>query len=140
MPLNEEYVQIGYDIIASAFEVRNSIGRGLREKFYEGALAYEISQKGYEVKRQVLIPAIYKGVVVEEAYKADIVVDNRVIIEVKAVGQMEENECRQLLTYLKLSDYRLGYLINFGAKLFKPGKVSETMPYKNGIYRFVNNI
>lgn len=140
MPLNEEYVQIGYDIIASAFEVRNSIGRGLREKFYEGALAYEISQKGYEVKRQVLIPAIYKGVVVEEAYKADIVVDNRVIIEVKAVGQMKENECRQLLTYLKLSDHRLGYLINFGAKLFKPGKVSETMPYKNGIYRFVNNI
>lgn len=140
MALSETYRQIGYDIIASAFEVRNTIGRGVREKFYEGALAYEIAQKGYKIERQVLIPAIYKGVVVEDAYKADIVVENSVIIEVKAVGQMKESECRQLLTYLKLSNFKLGYLINFGATKFKTGKPSESLPYMNGIYRFVNNI
>ncbi len=68
------------------------------------------------------------------------VVDGRVIIEVKALGQMKEAECRQLLTYLKLSRFKLGYLINFGAKEFRFGRISESLPYVNGIYRLVNNI
>ena len=71
---------------------------------------------------------------------ADIVVDNKVIIEVKALGQMMEDEARQLLTYMKLSDIKLGYLVNFGVADFCLGKLSDRLPYKKGIYRIVNNI
>ena len=140
MALNEEYAQIGNDIIGAAFEVRKTVGKGLREKYYEAALAFEISNKGYDVKRQVAIPALYKGFVVDDSYQADLIVDNRVVIELKATSCMREEECRQLLTYLKLSDYKLGYLINFGAANFGIGKTKEKLPYENGIYRFVNRL
>lgn len=140
MALNNEYLKIGSDIIGAAFEVRNMVGRGLRERYYESALAYELSSCGYDVKCQVTVPALYKGVLIDDAYKADIVVDNRVIIEVKAAGQIGEAECRQLLTYLKLSDFRLGYVINFGVESFRTGKLSDPLPYRRGIYRIVNNL
>lgn len=140
MPLNQDYIQIGSDIIGSAFDVRNKTGRGLREKYYEAALAHELSLKGYDVKRQVLIPALYCNEIIDDSYQADIIVNDNVIIEVKALKFMKEHEGRQLLTYLKLSQYKLGYLINFGAINFKIGKASEEFPYRNGIYRFVNNI
>ena len=140
MALNEEYRQIGEDIIGSAFEVMRTAGIGLREKYYEAALVHELKERNYEVKTQVTIPALYKGVKIEDSYQADIVVNDKVIIEVKAISTMREAECRQLLTYLKLSGYKLGYLINFGAKGFHLGKTNEPLPYMNGIYRFVNQI
>ena len=140
MALNEEFLQIGYDIIGAAYEVRNTSGRTLREKYYRDALTWELRQKGYVVENEVLIPAIYKGVAISDAYFADIVVDNRVVIETKAIGKMMESEVRQLITYLKLSDFRLGYLINFGAHDFRVGKLEEKVPYENGIYRIVNKI
>lgn len=140
MALNEKYIQIGSDIIGSAFEVMKSAGKFMRERYYEAALVYELKERGYEVKRQVAIPALYKGIAIEDSYQADIIVNNEVIIEVKAITTMREDECRQLLTYLKLSGLHLGYLINFGARDFQMGKTSEKLPYTNGIYRFVNNI
>ena len=140
MALNEEFAQLGYDIIGSAFEVRNTAGRLLREKYYRDALTWELRQKGYSVENEVLIPAIYKGYEIGEAYKADIVVERKVIIEAKALGKMGEAEARQLLTYLRLSDYRLGYLINFGTRNFKNGRLDESLPYERGIYRIVNNL
>ena len=140
MSLNEEYIKVGSDIIRAAYNVRNTAGRGLREIFYEAALEIELTEMGHSVRRQVDVPAVYKGVVIEDSYRADMVVDGRVIIEVKALGQMKEAECRQLLTYLKLSLFKLGYLINFGAKEFRFGRISESLPYVNGIYRLVNNI
>ena len=140
MALNDDYSKIGSDIIGAAFEVMRTSGKGLREKYYEAALEYEIIQKGHEVKRQVVIPALYKGKEIEDCYQADLIVDDRVIIEVKAITTMREEECRQLITYLKLSGNRLGYLINFGARDFKIGKSNEPLPYRHGIYRFVNNI
>ncbi len=140
MALNEDYLKIGYDIIGCAYEVRNTGGKMLREKYYRDALTWELRQKGYTVDNEVLVPAIYKGVHIGEAYKADIVVDNRVVIETKAIGKMGEEEVRQIITYLKLSNFKLGYLINFGAHTFKNGRLDEMVPYEKGIYRIVNNI
>ena len=140
MALNEEYLPIGSDIIGAAFDVMRHAGPGLREKYYEAALQYELEQKGHKIKRQAMVPVIYRGVVVDESYLADLVVDEKVIIEVKAKSVLLESECRQLVTYLKLSDYRLGYLINFGSQNFQTGKTDEPMPYKKGIYRFVNKM
>ncbi len=138
--LNKEFEKIGSDIIGAAFSVRKETGRGLREKYYEAALAWEISQRGYHVERQKLLPCLYKGIEVSDAYAPDIIVDNKVIVEVKAISQMTENESRQLLTYLKLSGIKLGYLINFGVKDFCIGRFDGSMSYDKGIYRFVNRI
>ena len=140
MNLFDEYNLIGSDIIGAAFDVRNNVGLGLREKYYESALAYEIAQRGHEVKRQVEVAATYKGQIIDDSYFADIIVDDKVIVEVKAIGTMKEAESRQLLTYLRLSDFKLGYLINFGAKEFRIGRIDEKLPYKKGIYRIVNNL
>ena len=134
------YNEMGYRIIGAAFDVMNHTGNGLREIYYEKALVYELRQRGFEVKEQVIIPAIYKGEQIDDAYKADIIVDDKVIIEVKAIKTMTEAESRQLITYLKLSDLKLGYLINFGSNNFIVGKNEEPVPYRKGIYRFVNKL
>ena len=140
MSLNQDYIKIGYDIIGSSFQVRKVAGRNLREQYYRDALAWELREKGYTIEKEVLIPALYKGIEIDDAYRADIVVDNRVIIEVKALRAMGEIECRQILTYLTLSNFKLGYLINFGAKEFHTGKLEDTLPYSKGIYRIVHDI
>lgn len=140
MALDTEFLQIGSDIIGAAFEVRKSAHRGLRETYYRDALAWEITQRGYEVQTESLIPALYKGISIGKALQADIVVDNRVIIETKAIPNMSDREARQLITYLKLSGTRLGYLINFGAKNFTNGRLTDPFPYDKGIYRIVNGI
>ena len=138
MELGEDYFAIGNDIIGAAFDVRNNVGRGMREKFYESALAYELRKRGHDVKCQVTVPAVYCGEVIDDSYLCDMVVDDKVIIEVKAVLMMKESESRQLFTYLKLSGFKLGYLINFGAKEFTTGKFNDTFPYKKGIYRLIH--
>ena len=140
MALNKEYLDIGHDIIGAAFDVNKYAGKGLREKYYQYALAYELREKGYDVKLEVEVPALYRGIRIENSYYADLVVDDRVIIEVKAVPIMTKAECSQLYSYLRLSDFRLGYLINFGAKDFSTGRTDEGMPLRHGIYRYVNNI
>ena len=140
MALNEDYITIGQDIIGASFEVMKNAGRFMRERYYEASLTYELIQRGYDVRRQVTIPALYKGIQVEDSYIADVVVDGRVIIEIKAIPYMKDEEWRQLMSYLKLSGFKLGYLINFGAKDFSVGKSSEKSPYLKGIYRLVNNI
>lgn len=140
MPLPEEFKKIGYDIIGAAFTVRNEAGRGLREIYYKKALVWELQQRGYKAEMEVYVPALYKGQVISDAFQADIVVDDRVVIEAKAISKMGESEVRQLLTYLKLSNFKLGYLINFGARDFGTGKYSDPLPYTKGIYRFVEGI
>ena len=140
MGLNPEYELLGNDIIGACFSVRKEVGRGLREKYYESALIWELMQRQHQVERQKEISCKYKGIIIDNACMADIVVDNKVIIEVKALGQMMEDEARQLLTYMKLSDIKLGYLVNFGVADFCLGKLSDRLPYKKGIYRIVNNI
>ncbi|MCH5218908.1 MAG: GxxExxY protein [Muribaculaceae bacterium] len=133
-----DLLKIGKDIIGAAFNVRKNTGRGMLEKFYESALVYELKQMGYQVERQVAIPAIYKGEIIQDAYRADVIVENQVIIETKALSYMDSLETCQLNTYLKLSGYRLGYLINFGARDFRIGNLKDEPPYEYGIYRMVN--
>ena len=136
----EEYNKIGYDIIGCAFEVRKIAGRGLRENYYHRALEWELQHKGYDVKHKVVIPVIYKGEVINDAYEADIIVNNLVIVETKAVTAMNETECRQIITYMKLMSMKLGYLINFGSKDFGFGSTLDKLPFNKGIYRFVNGL
>ncbi|MBD5184836.1 MAG: GxxExxY protein [Bacteroidales bacterium] len=140
MALNPDYIEIGSDIIGAAFEVRNTVGCGMREEYYQAALKWELEQRGYNVEMETPVPVTYKGNKVNSDYKADLVVDGRVIIEVKALGEIVEKQGRQIVTYLRLTNFRLGYLINFGVKDFGMGKLSDTIPYRKGIYRIVNGI
>ena len=135
-----EYSKIRYDIIGAAFKVRSNAGRGLLEKFYEAALTFEIKEKGYKVENQVLIPALYRGVEVCDAFRADIIVEDKVIIEVKALPSMLGIHSSQLKTYLRLSDKKLGFLINFGAEEFSTGNLSDIPPYEYGIYPMANGL
>ncbi len=115
MALNEKYIHIGRDIIGSAFEVRKNSGKGLREHYYKHALACELTALGYKVEIEGKIEVKYKGEIITDAYKADLVINDCVIIETKAITHMYEDQFRQLYTYLHLSKYELGYLINSGA-------------------------
>ncbi|MBD5184972.1 MAG: GxxExxY protein [Bacteroidales bacterium] len=131
---------IGYDIIGCAFEVRNTVGRYFREAYYKHALAYELSQKGHKVSIEQIVPALYKGIEIQDALKMDLVVDDCVIVETKALAQVGQAEYRQLLTYLMLSNFHLGYLINFGVETFTATGCQDIFNPHHGIYRLVNKI
>lgn len=130
---------IGSDVIGSAFDVRKIADRYLRENYYKIALAYELRQRGHKVVIEQLLPAIYKGIEIGDSFRMDLVVDDCVVIEVKALPQVGEAEFRQLFTYLKLSNFKLGYLINFGVDNFSIASNHNRLNTNQGIYRFVNN-
>ena len=133
----EELNKIGHDIIGCAFEVRKTCGKYLLESFYEAALAYELRNLGHTVERQQPLPAIYKGVEIKDAYVMDIVVDNKVVVECKALSHLTGVEVKQLHTYMFLSNFRLGYLINFDAEDFSPSKWIKNRPNDKGIIRII---
>ena len=108
-------------IIGAAIEVHRELGVGLLESAYEAALCYELRQKGLRCDRQVLLPARYKGVDLEEAYRLDVVVEDRVILEIKAIGKLVPIHAVQLLTYLRFAEMRLGLLLNFHAAWMREG-------------------
>ena len=113
---------ISYKIIGAAIEVHRHLGGpGLLESIYESALCYELSLQGLKIEKQKLVPVKYKGVVIREPYLLDILIENKVIIEVKAVEKENEIRKAQLLTYLRLSNLKLGLLINFGRTSVKDG-------------------
>ena len=105
--------QISYDIRGAAFKVYNELGPGLLESVYESALGFELRELGHEVKNQVGIPMNYKNLYFENGFRMDMLVDNSVVVEIKSVESIAEVHYKQLLTYLKLSDKKLGILINF---------------------------
>lgn len=105
--------EISRQIIGAAIEVHKQLGPGLLESSYEACLAYELRQLGLEVKTQVALPVIYKDVKLDVGYRIDLIVENKVIIEVKAVESLADIHTAQLLTYLKLTNLKLGLLINF---------------------------
>lgn len=119
MQLHEN--QIGTAIINAAIQVHKELGPGLLESTYEHCLAFELLQLGLSVESQVGLPVIYKNVQLECGYRIDMRVGGKVIIEIKAVETLTDVHVAQLLTYLKLSDCKLGYLINFNVKLLKDG-------------------
>ena len=114
-------------IIGAAIEVHRQLGPGLFESTYEACLVYELRQSHWKVERQIALPVIYKGVEIEEAYRIDLLVEDQVIAEIKAVSALLPVHEAQILTYVKLSGRRVGQLINFTVSLLK-----------NGIKRFVN--
>jgi len=113
--------EIGKIIVDSAIKVHRGLGPGLLETVYEVVLAYELGQCGLLVNRQVSIPITYNGMNFNEGFRADIIVENKVIIELKSVESISNVYKKQVLTYLKLTDYKLGYLLNFGEALMKDG-------------------
>jgi GxxExxY protein len=105
--------EISYAIRKAIFKVYNNIGPGLLESAYEAALVYELKKDGYSVTSQLGLPFIYETISLDIGYRIDILVENKVIIEVKSVEILLDVHFKQLLTYLKLSDKRLGILVNF---------------------------
>lgn len=109
MELND----LSYQIRGAIFEVFKTLGPGLLESTYEAALAFELSQMGFEVRTQVPLPVVYKDVKLEAGYRIDLLIENEVIIEIKSVETLHDVHKKQLLTYLKLSSRKLGILVNF---------------------------
>ena len=110
-------------IVDSCFKVHTVLGPGLLESVYEAALSHELQQRGFHLVRQQAIPVIYEGVLLDEGFRADLIVEDKIILELKSVEQLAAVHKKQLLTYLKLSGKRLGFLVNFGANLIKDGIV-----------------
>ena len=108
-------------IIEAALRIHRDLGPGLLESVYEAILARALERRGYRVERQKVIRFEYQGMVFEEGFRVDLVVDDRVIVEVKSVEHLARPHARQLLTYLKLTNRQVGLLINFGAPTLREG-------------------
>ncbi len=121
--------EISYKIIGAAIELHKNIGAGLLESAYEAALAYDLRELGLDVKQQAPMPFIYKEVKQDIGYRIDLLVESKVIVEIKSIENLAPVHFAQTLTYLKLSGLKLGLLINFNTKTVK-----------EGIHRIVNNL
>ena len=108
-------------IVDSALQVHRVLGPGLLESVYEVALAYELESRDLDIVRQVPMPVVYRGVRIDQGYVADLIVGNKVIIELKSVMEVIPIHKKQLLTYLRLANMRLGLLINFNVPLIRDG-------------------
>lgn len=120
---------ISGQIVDAAMHVHMKLGPGLLESVYERSLAHELGKRGLTVERQIPVPVVYDGIRFEESFRADLIVEKSVIIELKSVETLAPVHSKQLLTYLKLMDYRLGLLISFGSPLLR-----------DGIKRIANNL
>ncbi len=121
--------ELSNEIIGAAIEVHRNLGPGLLESAYEECLCYEFVNRGIKYERQKLLPVAYKGTKLDCGYRLDVVVNDLVVLELKAVDQIQPIHSAQLLTYLKLSNLKLGILINFNVTALK-----------NGIKRIVNEL
>ncbi len=113
--------RLSQKIIGAGIEVHRELGPGLLEGVYEECLAIQMKEYGLDFERQKVIPVFYKGIKLDATYKADFVVENQIIIELKAVETILPIHEAQLLTYLKLSDMSLGLIMNFNTVLLKDG-------------------
>jgi GxxExxY protein len=121
--------EISNKVIGIAIELHKKLGPGLLESVYENALAYDLRDSGLKVIQQVPMPFEYKEVKLDVGYRLDLLVENKLIIEIKSIETLVPVHYAQLLTYLKLSNIKLGLLINFNTKLLK-----------DDIHRIVNNL
>ena len=112
---------IGKAIVNAAFKVHKALGPGLLERIYEVCVEYELKKAGFNVKRQVKIPIIYDGIEFDEGLRLDLLVEDLVIAELKAVNIVNPVWEAQIISHLKLTDLKLGYLINFNVPLIKQG-------------------
>lgn len=114
---------IAKEIVDACYKVHTTLGPGLLESVYEAVLVYELEKRGIKVSRQQALPVIYESVKLDEGFRADIIVEGKVIVELKSVETLAPVHKKQLLTYLRLSDKRLGLLVNFGSALIKDGVI-----------------
>ena len=121
--------EISKIVFDSVLKVHKSLGPGLLESAYEECLFYELKKTGLKVEKQKPLPLVYENVKLEIGYRVDIIIENKVIIEIKSVEALNDVHLAQVLTYLKLSGCKLGMLINFNVTLIK-----------NGIRRIVNKL
>lgn len=120
---------IAHEVVDAAFQIHQALGPGLLESVYEIVLAAELKRRGLLVERQVPVPIVYGEQRFDEGFRADIIVEEKVILELKSVEQTAPVHKKQLLTQLRLADKRLGLLINFGAPITK-----------EGLFRIVNGL
>jgi GxxExxY protein len=120
---------ITYKIIGLAIEVHKQLGPGLLESAYQECLYYEILNSGLIVEKQKALPIIYKEIKLDHGYRIDLLIENKIVIELKTVEAFTDVHFAQILTYLKLGNYPLGLLINFDSKILK-----------NNIKRFINTL
>jgi GxxExxY protein len=113
--------EIGGIVVDCAVKVHMRLGPGLLESVYESVLSYELQNKGLLIQKQVPIPITYDNLHFTEAFRADLIVDDKVILELKSVDRVIKAHKKQLLTYLRLSGRKVGYLLNFGEALMKDG-------------------
>ncbi len=125
--------EIGREVVDAAVKVHSLLGPGLLESVYEVVLARELERRGLAVVRQQAVPIEYEGMQFDEGFRADIIVEGKVILELKSVEQLSKVHHKQLFTYLKLKKARLGYLLNFGAALMKDGikRMVNGLPEEN---------
>lgn len=117
----EERNRLSEKIIGCAIKVHRALGPGLLESAYEACLAHELTKAGLQTRRQVPVPIIYDGIKLDAGYQLDLVVEDRIIVELKSVEMLLPIHEAQLITYLKLTGMRLGLLINFNVALLKNG-------------------
>ncbi|MGJ3241912.1 MAG: GxxExxY protein [Opitutales bacterium] len=127
--MEKEEEAIGKHVVDAAIEIHRILGPGLLESVYEVLMCDELERRGFHPERQVPIPIHYKRRLFKEGFRADVIVNQKVILELKSVESMERVHGKQLLTYLKHSGLKLGYLLNFGAALMK-----------NGVIRVINGL
>lgn len=113
--------EIAKIVVDAAFKVHSKLGPGLLESAYQAILCYELKQRGLSVEAEIPMPIKYDDVNMDIGYRADLIVEHLVIIELKSVEKMSDVHKKQLLTYLRVSNLHLGLLINFGAPLIKDG-------------------
>ena len=115
--------EIGTILVETAIDIHRSLGPGLLESVYEIVMAHELNARGLPAKRQVPISIVYKGIEFAEAFRADLLVADKVIVELKSLEQINRAHRKQIQTYLRLTGLKLGYIFNFGAALMKEGIV-----------------
>ena len=113
--------EIARQIVDAAYHIHKRLGPGLLESVYLVILAYELRRRGLRVDIERPIPVVYESISIDVAFRADLIVEDKVIVELKSVEQIAPVHKKQLLTYLRLADMRLGLLINFGAPVIKDG-------------------
>ncbi len=113
--------EISNIIIGCAIEVHRHLGPGLLESAYQECLYYELIKAGLAVQKEIPMPIVYKEVTLDHGYRIDLLVNNKVVIEIKSVEAFSDVHTAQILTYLKLGDYKLGLLLNFHVTMMKNG-------------------
>ena len=121
--------EIAHKIIGIALEIHKKLGPGLLESVYENILEYDLKEAGLKIDTQVPIPLVYKEIKMDAGFRLDLLIENKVIVEIKSIETLAPVHFAQTLTYLKLSNLKLALLINF-----------NTAKLKDGIHRIVNNL